>query len=146
MQRLLVAALALCCVCSVTFAKTEYAPIPSSVFEAKTIYLVNRSGKQAVLDIAYKEFEKWGRLKVVEERDSADLIAVFSRAGGGDYDAAEGITRMDIFLKGDYKASDAVYETERDISAGQGILYKHLIPDESAKRCVDDFMKRLAGK
>lgn len=146
MQRLLVAALTVSFFCSAVFAKAKHAPIPEELLDAKTIYLLNRTGKQSILDSAYSEFQKWGRLTVSGNKDSADLVAVFSRAGGGDYDAAQGVTRMEVFLKGATDAGDVAYETTEEVTQGSGIIYKHLIRDESAKRCVDNFMKRLSAK
>jgi hypothetical protein len=128
-------AIALLLPCCPLLAKAKHAPLPDAVMQAKTIYLVNHTGKQATLDSAYNEFQKWGRFTIVQDKD-ADIVAVFER---GSDDEEGGATRMEVFVRGDH---DAAYETTDAYNGGPGI-YRHVVHDSSAKNCVDDFRKRL---
>ena len=113
-------------------------PLPDVMMQAKTIHLVNKTGKQAILDAAYNEFDKWGRFRVVEG-NNADLIAVFSRASIDDPDDNGPATRMDIKVRGD---EDPTFETTAVNTKAPGI-YGLLIHDGSAQKCVDDFRKQF---
>lgn len=55
-----------------------HAPLPKQVLEAKTVYLDNQSGFASLGDKAYDELTKWGRFKVVDQRQNADLILLLS--------------------------------------------------------------------
>jgi hypothetical protein len=120
------------------YPKTKHAPLPDSVIQAKTIRLVNKTGKQAILDSAYSEFEKWGRFRIVESKDS-DLTAVFSRSAMDDPTDTGPGTRMDILARGE---EDPVFEATSENTRAPGV-YGLLIKDLSAKKCVDNFKKRL---
>jgi hypothetical protein len=89
-------------------------PLPDGVLQARTIYLVNKTGKQAILDSAYDEFQKWGRFTVTQNKD-ADLLVILSHAAGED---EEGATQMEIHMRGD---EEAAYETTEAVSSGQGV-------------------------
>ena len=58
------------------FAKPVHAPLPAEAYSAKTIAIVNHTGTQKVLDKAYEELTKWGRMKVVQNPDDADVVLV----------------------------------------------------------------------
>ena len=124
--------------CCLQFAhgKSKPAPLPEEVFNAKTVYLVNRTGKQATLDSAYTEFQKWNRFTVVHD-ENADLRIVFSRSKSGEDGAA---TTMEVFVRGE---TDAAFETTEEFVTPDGLLQQLIIRDKSAKECVDDFWKRL---
>ncbi len=95
----------LCSVC--VYAKSKRAPLPDALVHAKTLHLVNKTGKQAILDSAYNEFEEAGRFKVVEDKE-VDLIAVFSRGSIDDPDDNGPAIRMEVTIKGD---EDPAFET-----------------------------------
>jgi len=54
------------------------APLPNEVLKAKTAYLDNRSGLASIGDKAYDELTKWGRFKIVDRPQNADLIFLLS--------------------------------------------------------------------
>ncbi len=96
--------------------------------QAKTVDLVNRTGKQAVLDDAYSAFQKWSRFTIVHD-ENADLRIVFSRSETGNGYVA---TAMEVFVRGE---TDAAFQTTVRVGG--------FLRDRSAKECVDDFRKRL---
>jgi hypothetical protein len=55
--------------------------LPREAFKAKTYYIVNRTGKPAVENGADSEMNKWGRLTLADDADSADIKIVLTRAG-----------------------------------------------------------------
>jgi hypothetical protein len=115
--------------------KSKPAPLPDGVSSAKTVHLVNHTGKQAILDSAYNEFQKWNRFQVVND-ESADLRVVFS----GGKDGAGSSTTMEVFVRGD---QDAAFETTEAGLVPAGLVQQLIVRDRSAKQCVDDFWKRL---
>ena len=52
--------------------------LPSRLLTAKLIYFENQTGFAAVGGDAVREIEKWGRFKVVQSRDQAELVFVLS--------------------------------------------------------------------
>ena len=55
-------------------AKTKPLPLPPQLMQAKTVYIDNQSHYASVGDQANTELSKWGRLQVVADRKSADLV------------------------------------------------------------------------
>ncbi len=135
-MRYLLVVLAFLLFCPILPAEGKHAPLPDAALQAKSLYLVNHTGKQSILDSAYNEFRKSGRFSIAETKESADLVAVFSQGGGGD----QGATRMEVFVKGN---EDAVYEVTKAVNSGEGLVWKHVVPDSSTKGCVDAFLDRL---
>lgn len=58
------------------FAKTPHAPLPPEAYSAKTIAIVNHTETQKVVDKAYEELTKWGRLKIIQSPADADMVLV----------------------------------------------------------------------
>ncbi len=58
-------------------AAQEYAPLPKTIMEGKTVYIENQTGNPAVADAAYLEIKTWGRFTVVSDRQEADLTFTF---------------------------------------------------------------------
>ena len=58
------------------FAEPIHAPLPAEAYTAKSIAIVNHTGTQKVLDKAYEGLMKWGRFKVVQNADDADMVLV----------------------------------------------------------------------
>lgn len=54
-------------------AKPVHAPLPPEAYTAKTIAIINHTGKQSVTDRAYEELQKWGRYTVVSDPAKADM-------------------------------------------------------------------------
>lgn len=140
-MRYLLAVLMLPFLCLTAQANAKHAPLPDAVLQAKTIYLVNHTGKQSVIDSAFNEFQKSGRFSITDNKESADLVAVFSHGlPDGDQGADQGATQMEIFVRGN---DDAAYEVTKDVNSGEGLVWRHVIHDSSAKNCVDAFLERL---
>jgi hypothetical protein len=55
-------------------AKPVHAPLPPEAYTAKTIAIINHTGKQSVTDSAYEELQKWGRYTVVSDPAKADMV------------------------------------------------------------------------
>jgi hypothetical protein len=69
------------CILSFSFpalAKTKHAPLPVQVLQAKNVYLVNQTQIASLGDKAFDELTKWGRFKVVQKPEEADLVLVLS--------------------------------------------------------------------
>jgi hypothetical protein len=128
--------LALLLAASPALAKTKHAPLPGELADAKSVYLVNNTGFQQALDIAYTQFEKWGRFSVVQKKDAADIIVVFDHQSGLREGTTIGFTQMNVFLKG--QDEPAFEATERYRSA--------LFGGSSIKACVGDFKHRMKSK
>jgi hypothetical protein len=85
--------------CMPSFAASKTSPLPDEVLSAKSIYLVNQTGHQAVLDTANYEFSKWGRFTIVKSKEDADLIVLFTHSNGMGKWGNIGITKMDVFFE-----------------------------------------------
>lgn len=70
--------LALLVVTGIANSKDKHAPLPSQVLTAKKVYIDNQSGFAQVMDRAYDELTKWGRFKIVQNPQDADLLLRFS--------------------------------------------------------------------
>ncbi len=63
----------------------HYQPLPPAILAAKTILIDNQSGDREVGDKAYQALKEWGRFRLVEDREQADLVFVLTvgeEAGG----------------------------------------------------------------
>jgi hypothetical protein len=113
--------------CSSAFAK-DHAPLPDELLNAKTVYIVNQTGNQKATDTAYDQFSKWGKFKVVSNKDSADIVAAFTF-----FPQDDRFVVMQIFVK---SSPDAAFQTmERWLPLSNG-----------PKNCVGNFKKRLEQK
>jgi hypothetical protein len=57
-------------------ADEKYAPLPEKIVAAKTVYLQNDSGEPKFSDNVFRQLDKWGRWRVVQNRSEADIIVV----------------------------------------------------------------------
>jgi hypothetical protein len=55
--------------------------MPREAFKAKTIFVVNKTGKPTVENGADSELTKWGRFTMADDADSADIRLVLTKAG-----------------------------------------------------------------
>ena len=122
--------------CFPALAASKVTPLSDQVISAKSIYLVNQTGNQAVLDTANDEFTKWGRFKMAKAKDDADLIVVFSHNNGLDKWGNVGVTKMEVFVKGNNEAAFAATSALKLITVSQ----------RPTKACVADLRKRLEPK
>lgn len=60
--------------------KIEHAPLPTQVTAAKTVYIQNQTDQPGVADKAYTQLKQWGRYAVVDSKEKADLVIVFTFA------------------------------------------------------------------
>jgi len=117
-------------------AASKTTPLPDKVFSAKSIYLDNQTGHQAVLDAATEEFNKWGRFAIAPSKDDADLVAAFTHSNAMGKWGNIGIIKMDIFLK---NSAEPVFHAE---SNARFILE----PQLRTTNCVAYFRDRLEPK
>jgi len=126
-------AVALVCFVTTADAKTKRAPLPDELLSAKTVYLVNNTGYQSALDTAYAQFQKWGRFSIVTNKETADIVVVFTHDSGLREGTTVGFTQMNVFLK---NSDQPVFEeTER--------FRSKLFGNSSVKECIEDFKHRL---
>lgn len=65
--------------CSMSLAKDKgHLPLAPKILSAKTVYIDNQSGQASLGDRAFQQITKWGRWKVISDRQSADLILLLS--------------------------------------------------------------------
>jgi hypothetical protein len=60
----------------------KYAPLPDKVADAKTVFLINETGKAKFGDALYKQIRTWNRWQIVTNKEQADLILVLTDKGG----------------------------------------------------------------
>ena len=61
-------------------ADKTYTPLPSIVLKAKTVFIENGTGDATLQDLVYLEIARWGRFRMAESRDKADVILAISGA------------------------------------------------------------------
>jgi hypothetical protein len=65
-----------------THANDKQASLPASVVSAKTVYVDNQTTSAELLNAAYTELSKWGRLQIVDSPEKADIVL---RLSNGNY-------------------------------------------------------------
>ena len=65
-----------------TQANDKRTSLPASVASAKTVYVDNQTTSAELLNTAYTELSKWGRLQVVDNPQKADVVI---RLSNGNY-------------------------------------------------------------
>jgi len=63
---------------SFALAKTKHAPLPDQILQAKSVCLVNQTQFASLGDKAFDELTKWGRFKIVQKPEEADLVLALS--------------------------------------------------------------------
>jgi hypothetical protein len=87
-------------------AKDKHLPLAPQVISAKTVYVDNQSGIAKLGDKAYEQFNKWGRLQVVQDRKQADLILLLSaREYNGGYITTGGGTTGSVDQSGNIRTT-----------------------------------------
>jgi hypothetical protein len=59
-------------------ANKTYAPLPAMVFTGKTVFIENSTGDATLQHSVYMELARWGRFRLAESRDNADLVLAIS--------------------------------------------------------------------
>jgi hypothetical protein len=111
-------------------------PLPAEVISAKTIYLVNKTGDQDVLDTAYDQIKSWGRFTIAKSKDDAELVAVFTHKYGMDKFGNTAFIEMDVFVKDHSEPAFMAKNAFKWVSA----------PQHRTKACIADFRKTLEPK
>jgi hypothetical protein len=60
----------------------QYAPLPDKIAEAKTVFLINETGKAKFGDALYKQIKTWNRWQIGTNKEKADLILILTDKGG----------------------------------------------------------------
>jgi hypothetical protein len=111
-------------------------PLPMEVRSAKTIYLMNETGNEKVLDTAIDQFTGWGRFSILNTKDDADLVVVFTRKKGIDKWGNVGFTEMDVFIKGHNEPAFITKDALKLITE----------PQHPTRACISNLRKRLEAK
>ena len=120
-------------------AATKHAPLPEAAYQAKTVFIANKTGYQSTTDGAYDALTKWGRMSVVTDRAAADEVLTFTYTD----ELRNGTTQwgefsMTVQLKG---VDEPIFQTS---SESRGF---HLASNRGAvgaQECVKEFRKRLS--
>ncbi len=65
-----------------TTGNDKYAPLPDQIVSAKTVFLINETGKAKFGDAVYKQIKTWNRWQVITDKTQADLVLVVTDKGG----------------------------------------------------------------
>jgi len=65
-----------------TKGSDKYAPLPDQIIKAKTVFLMNETGKAKFGDAVYKQIKTWNRWQVITDKTQADLVLVVTDKGG----------------------------------------------------------------
>ena len=132
-------ALVLCLSSIPAVASPKHAPLPQAAYQAKTVFIVNKTGYQSTTDGAYDALTKWGQLSVVTDPAAADEILTFTYADELRNGTTEwGAFSMTVQLKG---VDEPIFQTS---SESRGF---HLASNRGAvgaEQCVKEFRKRLS--
>ncbi len=78
MHKLAIAAALVAAAAAVPLLAVDPAPLPKTIREAKSVFLLNQSSDMKVFDNLYDRMRKWSKWRLVEEAQSADLVLVFT--------------------------------------------------------------------
>ena len=113
------------------------APLPELLLTARTAYLVNQAGDVKRFDSLAKEFQKWGRFKLVDREDTADIVITFGRESRG---------QIGSMVNG-YGSSSPVTAITLEIGdrASESLLWKDSSPViRSPQRLMSRLRERMA--
>lgn len=131
-------ALLLCLFSLTAFASKKHPPLPEAVYQAKTVFIVNKTSYQSTSDGAFEALTKWGKLSVVSDKSTADLILTFNYAD----ELVNGTTRWGDFTMtvNERGVDDPVFQAT---SAARGF---HLASNRGAlgaEDCIKQLEKRF---
>jgi len=111
----------------------KYAPLPDEVVKAKTVFIVNETGKAKFGDAIYKQIKTWNRWQVITDKSQADLVLVVTDKGG------MGSMNPSYYLKvTDPKTGNELWTSRTTM---QGKLWRSW--DSVAETLVSDIRKRM---
>jgi hypothetical protein len=122
--------------CIPVMASPKNDTLPAEVIAAKSIYLEDQKNDHAVLDAAYKQFNRWGRFTITKSKGDADLVVIFTHKNGMDKLGFAGLTMMDVFVKGH---NEPVFESK-------SALKTIFDPQMKTKVCITDFENLVERK
>jgi hypothetical protein len=64
--------------CLPVIARANHAPLPQEILQAKTVCVLNHTKNKSAGNQALKELTKWGRFKVVQKPEDAELVLLLS--------------------------------------------------------------------
>ena len=120
--------------------KVQKAPLPPEAYIAKTIAIVNMANQQEFVDTAFDVLTKWGKFRVVQHPDEADIKLVISVASdnagvvgshGNIVDISSNWVTVRLFLKGQ---DEPFYTTSAVIAR---------LRKNATEKCIDNFRQRL---
>jgi hypothetical protein len=111
----------------------KYAPLPDQIVKAKTVFLMNVTGKARFGDAVYKQIKTWNRWQVVTDKTQADLVLVISDKGGASSMNPSYYLRYD-----DAKTGSELWKSRTTM---EGKLWRSW--DSVAETLVKDIRKRL---
>jgi len=111
----------------------KLAPLPEQIVKAKTVYLMNETGKAKFGDAVYKQIKTWNRWQVINDKGQADLMLIVTDKGG------MASMNPSFYLKAvDPKSGNELWTSRTTM---QGKLWRSW--DSVAKTLVGDFRKRM---
>ena len=120
-----------------TEVRAEKPPLPPKMAQAKTAYLLARTGNDAHREAAYEALKKWGKWEIVSDSEMADLIILINQSATGLFSAGNTVpaaTKTYYLHVLDPKNGDALWTTKTNASRN---------PAADARKLVDNLKKRL---
>ncbi|HVS89653.1 MAG TPA: hypothetical protein VHF01_15710 [Candidatus Acidoferrum sp.] len=118
-----------------TTDKDKYAPLPEQIVNAKTVFLINETGKAKFGDAVYKQVKTWNRWQVVTNKTQADLVLVVTDKGG--MSSLNPSFYLNVI---DPKTGDELWTSRTTM---QGKLWRSW--DSVAETLLGDIRKRMRG-
>src|SRR3989442_9846749 len=116
-----------------TAGDDEYAPLSDQIANAKTVFLMNETGKARFGDAVYKQIRTWNRWQVITDKTQADLILVVTDKGG-----MKSMNPSFYLNVIDPKTGNQLWTSRTTM---QGKLWRSL--DSVARSLLSDVQKRL---
>ncbi len=116
-----------------TAGDDKYAPLPDQIANAKTVFLMNETGKARFGDAVYKQIRTWNRWQVITDKTQADLILVVTDKGG-----MKSMNPSFYLNVIDPKTGNQLWTSRTTM---QGKLWRSL--DSVARSLLSDVQKRL---
>ena len=126
----------------------EYLPHNDPLLEAKTVFVENRTGDAKVKDAVERAFNSWKRMtitamnnswkqiSITDTRETADLIAVFTRTARTDLDSG---IEMRVYLP---NSGEPLFTTRSNLAPPINL---NLSDSYIATNCVDALWGRIAN-
>jgi hypothetical protein len=126
----------------------EYLPHNDPLLEAKTVFVENRTGDAKVKDAVERAFNSWKRMtitamnnswkqiSITDTRETADLIAVFTRTARTDLDSG---IEMRVYLP---NSGEPLFTTRSNLAPP---INPNLSDSYIATNCVDALWGRIAN-